>query len=568
MSSPYTGIAIIFAVAAIVSIVFKRLRQPQILGYIIAGVLLAPFLKGETGIISLMSDMGITLLAFTMGMAMSLAKIEELGPRTAAGVMTELMIMLPAGFVIATLLGWNSSEALFFAAAFALTSTTIVSKTLLDTREMLKPYSEKILGLLVMEDLMTVVLLAVLSGIGSTGTFSTLMILELLGEIGLFMCASLLLSIGLLPRLINWVADNSGDEVLIIFSLGLCFALALFANELGFSFVIGAFVAGVAVAESGRKERIGQKLTPIKDVFLAVFFVSIGTLINLKEIPYLLPLAALIAFLFILCKFFSVTFGFSMSGFGLGESALTGIAAGALGEFSFVIGRLGIQYGIFPSSVFTLIVLVSVITVVTLPLSVKRGEEIVSFAQRHAPNWLTAYHLYFTHLRRARNPQVSKDPATRRLVAGIAMNVFIVLSILILTVVLSGTVGSTAAHLGAEFPLFMGGYIALMMLILYASHNTLAAEVVTYLCAQPWSYSVTEKLAKRVITASYVFLAFSIAAVSLRSLPAYTPAPFIVMIVAVAVVIMVLRSGVTALRIDLPLGTKMPQREITERKGN
>lgn len=550
MLTGYTGIAILFAVAAVVSLIFKRLKQPQILGYIIAGALLAQFLVSEASTMTLISDMGITLLAFTMGMELNFDRLRSIGSRAFAGVVIELMIMIPAGYLIATTLHWTGNTALFFAAAFALTSTTIVSKTLIDTKESLKGYSDIVLGLLVAEDLMTVLLLAALSGIGKSGSVSIGAMLLLSAEILLFLTVSMVLAVSLLPRCVNWVADLGSDEVLVVFSLGLCFMLALFTQEIGFSFVIGAFVAGVAVAESGRRERISMKLSPVRDIFLAVFFVSIGTLISFKAVPYLLPLALIVAAAFIVFKFIAVTFGFTFSGFTLRQAAMTGVAAGALGEFSFVIAGLGMQYGVLGSNIFTLLVLVSIVTLVVLPLTIVRTERIAERVERAMPKWLVAYRYALSTLNYRKEGR--RDNEFRRLISSATLNGVLALSMLILTFSLAGYTPALMRGMGDYYLFFNAGYLAMIIILLYASYNTLTAEAELYLSGKEWSYSVTQKLVRRLIMCIYIIATAAVVLISLHPLFSYTFIPWVVILLAVAVIFTILRRGAEHLTLDIP----------------
>jgi len=545
----YTGIAVLFAVAAVVSIIFRRLRQPQILGYILAGAILARFLSSEMDVMTLISDLGITLLAFTLGMDLSLARLQSIGSRVFGGTVTEIMLMLPAGYFVGTMLHMSFQASVFFAAAFALTSTTIVSKTMIDTRSSLKPYSELVMSLLIAEDLLTVVLLAVLSAFGSRGNIALIPLLELIAEMFLFFAASMMLAASLLPKCINWVANLGSDEVLTVFSLGLCFMLAIFTNLLGFSFVIGAFVAGVAVAESGRKERIAMKLTPVRDIFLAIFFVSIGTLISFNSLAMLIPIALIVGASFILMKFLAVTFGLSSFGFGVRNAALTGVAAGAMGEFSFVIMRLGIQYGIVSQNAFTLIVLTSIVTVIVLPQTMRHSEAIASHAERAVPSWFSLYRSAIDEMREKGRERISES---RRLAYNTALNAFLVISLIVLTAALSSYSHVLMAKMDEDFIFFIAGYLALALLLIFASYNTLSAEVESYLSDKSWSYDVTQRLVRHIIMSLYIIIGFAVSIVSLQPLYGYSFIPLIVGLLAVTIVIIVLRHGAAELRISMP----------------
>ncbi len=567
LSVGYSGIAILFAVAAVVSILFKKLRQPLILGYIIAGVLSAPFLESDSSIISLISDLGITLLAFTMGMELSLKGLKELGHRIILGGIAEVAIMLPAGYIVATAFGWSRLTAIFFASAFALTSTTIVMKTMRDSKESLRSYSDTLIGLLVVEDLLTVVMLAILSAMGNQHAIVPIQIAELIGALVLFAVVSLILAISILPKAINKVADMGNDEILMIVALGLCFALALFAEELGFSFVIGAFIVGVAVAESHHKERIQQKMTPVRDVFLAVFFVSIGTLIQTSYVIELLPFAVALGVLFVAWKFVSVTVGFTTMGFSSKSAVYVGIAAGAMGEFSFVIGRLGLQFGIFSGQIYTLIVLISAVTIVILPQAVRRNDSTYSFIQSRAPDGLKLYSVairrFTDQLRNQFNKPMALRNSSKNILLTITLNVLVVASVLILTSLFVQYSDYLMSRLGIEYGLLYLGYTLAIILLLYASFNTIDREKDRFFNKKDLKSTFTSKLLGRVVQAVYAAIGIFIIVSTLQPLMShYQPVIGFGAMAAVAVTVLILWRGLSDLTLSSSYSSSMQQEAV------
>ncbi len=551
MNVGYSGIAILFAVAAVVSVIFKKMGQPLILGYIIAGVLSAPFLASDSGIISLISDLGITLLAFTMGMELSLRGLKELGHRIILGGIAEVAIMLPSGYMVAVAFGWSRMTAIFFAAAFALTSTTIVMKTMRDSRESLRSYSDILIGLLIVEDMLTVVMLALLSALGAHNAIVPIQLLELLGGISLFAVVSLIMAISILPKAINMVSGMGNDEILMIVSLGLCFALALFAQQLGFSFVIGAFIVGVAVAESEHKERIQQKMTPIRDVFLAVFFVSIGTLIQTSYVLYLLPFAIGLGCLFVFWKMVSVSAGFTAMGFTSRNAVYVGIAAGAMGEFSFVIGRLGLQFGFFSGQIYTLIVLVSAVTIVILPQTVKRNDAIFGLVQNRMPEGLKLYSValgrFAKQLRERFNKPMKMKDSSKSMLLTLLLNAVVILAVVIMTELFVQASGSLISKLGLEYGLLYLGYMSSIILLLYASFNTLSAEAASFFGVKENGYGFTSKLLERVIQAFYAAVSIAILVSTLQPLLYAEPVLGYSAAAATVAVVVVLWRGISEL---------------------
>lgn len=539
-----------------VSVLFSRMKQPLILGYIIAGVLSAPFLQSDSSIIALISDLGITLLAFTMGMELSMKGLKELGHRIILGGIAEVAIMLPSGYLVAVILGWSPLTAVFFASAFALTSTTIVMKTMRDSKESIKSYMDTLIGLLVVEDLLTVVMLAVLSAMGAKHAIVPLQIIVLVGEIVMFAAVSLLLAISVLPKVINRVCETGNDEIIMIVALGLCFALALFAQELGFSFVIGAFVVGVAVAESGHKERIQQKMTPIRDVFLAVFFVSIGTLIQTSFVIELLPLAIGLGALFVVWKFISVTVGFTTMGFTSRTAVYVGIAAGAMGEFSFVIGRLGLQFGYFSNQIYTLIVLISAVTIVILPQAVKRNAAMYGTMQRRMPKGLRVYSLvverFAEQLRKQFNRPMKMRNSSKSMILALLLNSLVIVSIIILTALFVQNSSYLISKIGDEYALLYLGYTLAITLLLYASYNTISAEMARFFGLKDLQSMFTTKLLGRILQAIYAALGILTIVSTLEPMMYSEPILGAASIAAVAAIVIILWRGLSDVTLSFP----------------
>ncbi len=552
----YEGIAILFAVAALISVLFKKLRQPLILGYIVAGVLSASFLISVTNVMALISDLGITLLAFTMGMELSLKVLKEIGKKVIMAGIIELLLMMPAGYLISIAMGWSPSAAVFFAAAFALTSTTVVTKTMRDCRETIKSYADLVLGLLIVEDLLTVVILGVLSSAGTHTSIGVLQFFELVGGMAFFGVVSMLLAISVIPKVINHIVSLGSDEIIVITSLGLCFALALFAKELGFSFVIGAFIVGVAVAESDHKERIYSKMVPVRDIFLAVFFVSIGTLIQTSYLIRLIPLAILLGVLFVVWKFISVTFGFTSMGYGLQNASYVGIAAGAMGEFSFVIGRLGLQYGVFNQEIYTLIVLMSTVTIIILPQSIKRNEGIYRAIRSRMPQgpalYVLALRSFFERaLGQLRNP-FRMDRSSRSMFITFLLNLMVVMSVLLMTKFFVDYVTSAAMRAQADSFLIYLGYIIIVALILFASLNTLMEEVRVFFGDSDIKSRFVSTLFRRILMAIYVVVGYIVVATAISSLFYVQPVIAVISVVVSALIIFLLWKGISDLKISLP----------------
>ena len=394
-----TDLAIIMILAAIVTLAFFKIRQPLIIGYLFAGMIIGPLsplwtsFLGEnggtvavtgTGILSdisalnLFADIGVILLLFVIGIEFPFAKIRSIG-RVAIGSGTlGLFATLGVVFIAASALGLNFMDSLFIAAALSISSTAIIIKILEDAGKIKKESSILVLGVLIVEDVIAVILIASLESVALVGAVSVeAVVLVALVAAGLIV-GTFTIGRRVIPPLIDKVASAENREILLLSVLGLCFGYALLANVVGLSVAIGAFLAGVLVAESKSSEVSKILSSPIKDMFVAIFFVSVGALMDVTQLG---------SYIFIAIALIAVTTAMKLGGNLLGntifkqpkEKALR--AAFALsaprGEFSIVIVKVGVDMGVVSAFLFPLIGLITIITAFMSPFLIKIGDKII-----------------------------------------------------------------------------------------------------------------------------------------------------------------------------------------------
>ena len=292
-------LAVIMIVAGFVTILFHRIKQPVVLGYIIAGVIIGPHtppfpLIHDQEIIHTLSELGVILLMFSIGLEFSLRKLRQVGGSAVIAAFLEILLMLWIGFQTGKLFGWSSMDSTFLGAMLSISSTTIIAKSLAELGKTKERFAQLIFGILIIEDILAILMLVLLSGIAMTGKLNPTSLAMTIGKLAVFLVAVLVVGLIAVPRLIGYVAKFRSNEMLLITVLGLCFGFSLLAAKLGYSVALGAFIIGAVIAESREIHRIEVLTEPIRDMFSAVFFVAIGLMIDPKLIvQYWLPVSVI-----------------------------------------------------------------------------------------------------------------------------------------------------------------------------------------------------------------------------------------------------------------------------------
>ena len=394
-----TDLAIIMILAAIVTLAFFKIRQPLIIGYLFAGMLIGPLsplwtsilpqngssgpaagigILSDISALNLFADIGIILLLFVIGIEFPFAKIRSIG-RVAMGAGTlGLFVTLGVVFLAASALGLNFMDSLFIAAALSISSTAVIVKILQDSGKIKKESSILVLGILIVEDVIAVILIASLESIALAGTVSIEgVILVTVVAAGLII-GTFTVGRRVIPPLIDKVASAQNREILLLSVLGVCFGYALLANVVGLSVAIGAFLAGVLVAESKSAEVSKILSSPIKDMFVAIFFVSVGALMDITQLESYIFIAIALIAVTTAMKFGGNLLGNTAFRLEKGKSLRSAFALSApRGEFSIVIVKVGVDMGVVSAFLFPLIGLITIITAFMSPFLIRLGDKII-----------------------------------------------------------------------------------------------------------------------------------------------------------------------------------------------
>ena len=412
------NMAVVIAVAAVIVVLFNRLKQPLILGYLLAGMVAGPFVisaeysisptNGDMVIsaepvIQMLAKMGIILITFTIGLEFSLKQLRKIGVTVIAAASLEIILMIGIGYQLGRALGWTSLEASLLGAMLSVASTMIIVRSLRERGGLDNERARLIVGLLVVEDFAAVLILAAVSGLISQGGVSPGQLADLALKMGIFVAASIVFGLAVVPRLVDYVGKQRSTELLVLTVLGLCFSMAVFANYIGFSEAIGAFVMGVIVSESKFLGDVVRKIEPIRDLFGAIFFITVGMLVDLALFiePRFLITAAIITAVFIMAKMFSCTLSTFIFGFGARNSIGAGLSMIAIGEFSLMIAAVAIGTTAHPTSIsseinlYPTIVLVTTISALVVPYSVKFSDKATKAIEEKVPRSFLFMASYF-----------------------------------------------------------------------------------------------------------------------------------------------------------------------------
>jgi CPA2 family monovalent cation:H+ antiporter-2 len=388
------ALTVVLGVAGVTTVVFQRLRQPVVLGYILAGLLIGPHVPvpivASPHVVQTLSELGVILLMFGLGLEFSLAKLFRAAPTAGITGLLQCSMMLSLGYLVAILLGWTSMEALYTGALIAISSTTIIAKAF-DEQRIRGPLREFVVAILIVEDLVAVILLALLTAVSKGSGVSASELAITVARLASFLIGLVVIGLLVVPRVMRYVVKLERPEMVTITSIGICFGIALLAQEFGYSVALGAFVAGVLVAESGKAAQIEPLVNPVRDIFAAVFFVAVGMMIDPAQIAAHWTAILWITLLVVVGKVTCVSFGAFMTGKGTTMSVSAGMSLAQIGEFSFIIAGLGVSLGVIGGHVYSVAVAVSAITTLLTPALIRRSQRFASFVDRKLPRPLQTF---------------------------------------------------------------------------------------------------------------------------------------------------------------------------------
>ena len=384
-----TNLAIILMAAGVFTVISRALKQPLILGYIIAGFLVGPHLGlvplSDTESVQQWSEIGIVFLLFALGLEFSFKKLFKVGSSALITALVKCVGMFVLGLVVGPLMGWTQMESIFLGGLMSMSSTTIIIKAYDDMGLKNKPHSTLLFGSLVFEDLIAVLLMVLLSTLAVSNKFEGGAMLLALGRLGFFLILWFVVGIFFIPLILKWAHKFLNNEIVLIIGIGLCFMMVWFAESVGFSSALGAFVMGSILAETIEGERIEHSISGVKDLFGAIFFVSVGMMVDPAMIAAHWQPILIITLLAVVGILVFSTTGALIVGQGVENSVHVGFSLAQLGEFAFIIAGLGCSLGVMRDFIYPVVVAVSVITTFTTPYMIKAADPVCNWLYRILP---------------------------------------------------------------------------------------------------------------------------------------------------------------------------------------
>lgn len=429
-------------VAGLVTILCHRFKQPVVLGYIVAGVIIGPHtppfpLVHDEATVNTLAELGVVLLMFALGLEFNLRKLHQVGGSAFLAAFLEILLMVWLGYEIGRAFGWNFMDSVFLGAILSISSTTIIIKALGESGKTKERFAQLIFGILIIEDILGIAMIALLSGIAMTGKLSVPEVGGTLGRLGIFLIASLVVGLLTVPRLFAYVARFKNNEILLVTALALCFGFSLLAQKLGYSVALGAFLIGAVIAEAREIHRIEGLIEPVRDMFSAIFFVTIGLLIDPQVLATHWRATLAITVAVVLGKVITCSFGSFLGGNDLRTSLRVGMGLAQIGEFSFIIAALGLSLRVTSDFLYPIAVAVSVITTLLTPYLIRSADGLVAWFDRSAPRPVThSLELYTRWVGQlgATRPASLAARLTRKWIAQIALNAALIAALFIAAV--------------------------------------------------------------------------------------------------------------------------------------
>jgi CPA2 family monovalent cation:H+ antiporter-2 len=381
-------LAIVLSVAGVTSVLARLLGQPSILGYLLAGFIVGPYIPipvfADPERVRELAEFGVLLVMFAIGLEFRVSKLISVLPLSGLTGLIQVSVLVWCGFSVGQFIGWSTVESVFLGASIAISSTMIVSKVF-EERPVAPEVRRYVLGVLVVQDVLAIVLIAATTAIAAGGGLAPAELMTTLGGLAAVLFGMLAGGLLVVPRLMREVVRLRSPEILAVVSVGLCFGLAELAATLGYSVALGAFIAGMLVAESGQGVTVEHLIRPLRDVFAAVFFVSVGMTVDPLRAFDSIGLALAVFSVVVVGQFVSVTSVGLLSGNGLSRSVTAALSLGQVGEFGFIITAIGVEAGVVRPELQSIIVSVAVLTAFTTPLFFSKADKVVDAIDRRMP---------------------------------------------------------------------------------------------------------------------------------------------------------------------------------------
>lgn len=401
------NLAVVLCIAAVATVLFQRLHQPVIFGYLLAGMIIGPHIRiplvADPQTVRALSELGVILLMFSLGLEFSIRKLVQVSQKAGAVALFECSIMVSVGYLVGQMLGLTRMESVFVGAIVGISSTTIIVKAFQE-QKVKGRVTELVFGILIIEDLIAIFLLTILTTISRSGAVSPTDILVTAMRLAMFLAALIGFGILTVPRAIRAVQKLGQPETTLVASIGICFAAALIALAFGYSVALGAFIAGSLVAESGHESEIEALVRPVRDMFAAIFFVSVGMIIDPAALTEHWKAVLALTLAVLVGKVLSVTVGSFLAGHGRRTAMKAGMSLAQIGEFSFIIASVGVASGVLRSWLYPVAIGVSAITTLTTPLLIKLSNRAAASIDHWLPEPIqTVAALYGSWIERVRS---------------------------------------------------------------------------------------------------------------------------------------------------------------------
>lgn len=431
-----SDLGLILMTAAVAILLFKKIKQPLVLGYLVAGFLAGPYFTffpsvKEIQSVEVWAEIGVIILLFSLGLEFSFKKLMKVGGTSSITAIFQIVFMIILGYSVGQLMGWNMMDSIFLGAILSMSSTTIILRAFDELGVKGKKFAGIVFGALIIEDIVAILLMVLLSTIAVSQQFAGFQLFESVLKLFFFLILWFIGGIFFIPTLLKKAKNLLTDETLLIVSLGLCLMMVILATMAGFSPALGAFIMGSIIAETTKAERIEYIIKPVKDLFGAIFFVSVGMLINPTTlVEYAIPVIIL-TLVTIFGKTFSTTIGALLSGQPLKQSVQSGMSLAQIGEFSFIIATLGMTLGVTSKFLYPIVVAISAITTFTTPFMIKSSIPIYNKLEKIIPKrWQRAIANY------SNNAQAIKTTSNWQQVIKATIIQIIVNSVIIIAIIL------------------------------------------------------------------------------------------------------------------------------------
>lgn len=537
-----TDLAVMLLTAGLITILFKRIHQPLILGYILAGFLIGPyfplfFTVEDMASIDLWSEIGVIILMFHIGLEFNLHKLAELGGTAVISAIVKMTGVMVSGYGLGILMGFSSASSLFLGGMLSISSTAVIQKSFEELGMKNEKYAQLVMGTLVIEDIVGIFMMVVLSTISVSRNTDGIDLAVSLALMVCYLIVWLILGIYLLPTFLNKVINLMTGEMIIILSLGLCFGMVLIANALGFSSELGAFLAGSLLAGTIHVEKVEHLTSGIKDMFVSIFFLSVGMMVNPKIIVSFAPTIVIITVTAVAAKLIFASLGMLLSGQPPAAAVKSGFSLAPIGEFSFIIASLGISLKVMDENLYPVIVSAAVLTTFLTPFLIKKSTAVTDWLQRKLPASLLQRLNRYTDSEQTDDDKDSdwnnyiKIYFSRAFIYGVLMMVTVIIGVRKIAPFLENFLPDIASSIISCIVIYIT--MAIFVRPMLNLHNSLFTAL--------WLKKKANRLPLLVLTALRVFLIAGIAMLPLNEL--FHIYPLLLFVLAVCAVLITARSG-------------------------